>query len=250
MQANGNDYIFFDFLDKEIPKIDFNELAVKFSNRHFGIGSDGIVLILKDGKDNAFMRIFNADGSEAKMCGTALMCVISYLAKKSFNTKFTINTLSGIKTGKIDDNSVRINMGTPKFINNEKLNVKGFAGFLINIGNNHFVTFVDELPKNIAEKNGSIIENEQNFTDGINVQFAKIINRNHIKIKIWERGSGATFACGTGACAVVFTGISKNILNDIVQVQMPGGKVKIEYINNTIFLTGKPEFIFEGNLEI
>ena len=253
MHTQGNDYIYFDFTEIKIPKIDFSKLAVKLCKRHFGIGSDGIVLILKDDDSEAFMKIFNADGSEGKMCGSALMCVSSYIGKKLGKKTINIDTISGIRTGLILDNNfneVKINMGSPEIISKEPLNVENFSGYLVQVGNKHFVTFIQNPLADMAVKFGPVIENNKSFPDGINVEFVKIKSKNSIEMSIWERGSGATLSCGTGACASVYAGFQYDLLSNTVKVKLPGGEVSVEYENGEIFLTGIVSFIFTGTVEV
>jgi len=228
MQAQGNDYIYFDLINKPFPNIDFPKLAIKLSKRNYSIGSDGIVLILSSETYDAEMRMFNADGSEGRMCGSALRCVSFYISQKFGKDKVMIETLAGIKTGLVKDRKeglVTIDLGVPTFIQGDEITINDHAGSLISVGNPHFVTFLESFSENIANIQGSIIDDPTYFPDGINVEFVKIINKNEIEIKVWERGSGATLACGTGACAATFCGISKGILSSPVIVQMPGGSV-------------------------
>ncbi len=242
MQAQGNDYLYFDFLENELPKIDFSEFAKNICNRKLGVGADGIVLIYKDFQHDAFMRIFNADGSEAEMCGSALRCVTHILAKKKDKSKIFVNTKSGVKIGKVlSDLQVSVNVGTPKIIN-ESMNVLNFKGQIVSVGNPHFVTFVENLESNLAQEFGARIEAK--FKNGINVQFVKIASKNKVKIQIWERGSGATLACGTGAIAAVFA--AKKQLSNPVEVEMPGGIVEIEFKGEEMFLIGGVNYVFEG----
>ncbi len=253
MHAQGNDYIYFDFINKPLPKIEISKLAVQLSNRNFGIGSDGIVLMLNSETCDAGMRMFNADGSEGKMCGSALRCVSYYLSQISGKNEVTVETLAGIKTGLIKDKEeklVAIDLGVPEFIQNKEIEINEHIGSLISVGNSHFVTFIKSFSENIAKYQGPIIDNPAYFPDGINVEFVKIINKNEIEIKVWERGSGATLACGTGACAAAFSGMKKGILSSPVIVQMQGGSVTVELKENNIFLTGKVEYVFEGSIEI
>ncbi|MCK4654192.1 MAG: diaminopimelate epimerase [Candidatus Cloacimonetes bacterium] len=253
MHAQGNDYIYFDFLENKIPDIDFPKLSRKISNRHLGVGSDGIVIILEDLDSDAFMRIFNSDGSEGKMCGSALKCISSYLAKKTGKKELKINTVTGIKTGLIMNeelDEVKINMGTPELIGREPIEIENFKGYLVQTGNKHFVTFVEKFTPDIANRYGPIIEANTDFPDGINVEFVKINSRNSIFIKIWELGSGETLACGTGACAVVYAGVKMGLLDNIINVIQPGGTVLVEYDGSDIFLTGKVNYIFSGTYEI
>ena len=253
MHTQGNDYIYFDFTKAEPPKIDFSKLAVKLSQRHFGIGSDGIVLILKDDDSEAFMKIFNADGSKGKMCGSALMCVSSYLGKKLAKKTLNIYTISGIRTGLILDENftkVKINLGSPEIISKEPLTVENFSGYLVQIGNKHFVTFIQNLSADMVAKYGPFIENNKSFPDGINVEFVKIKSKSSIEMSVWERGSGATLSCGSGACASVYAGIKYDLLSNTVKVKLPGGEVFVEYENGEIFLTGIVSFVFTGTVEI
>lgn len=253
MHAQGNDYIYFDFINIPLPKLNLSKLAITLSNRNFSIGSDGIVLLLNSTTYDARMRMFNADGSEGKMCGSALRCVSYYLSQKSGKDEVKVETLAGIKIGLIKDKEERLvttDLGVPEFIKNEEVEINGLKGNLISVGNPHFVTFMKSLSKNIAKYQGHIIDNPAYFPDGINVEFVKKISKNEIEIKVWERGSGATLACGTGACAASFCGIEKGILSSPVVVRMPGGSVTVELKNNNIFLTGKVEHVFDGNIEI
>lgn len=253
MQAQGNDYIYFDFINKPLPNINLSKLAIKFSKRNFSIGSDGIVLILNSKTCDCKMRMFNADGSEGKMCGSALRCVSYYLSQKHGGNEVTVETLTGNKIGCIRDKKeklVTIDLGVPEFIQIDEITINDHAGSLISVGNPHFVTFLESLPDNIAKIKGPLIDNPAFFPDGINVEFVKKISKNEIKIKVWERGSGATLACGTGACAAAFCGIEKGILSSPVIVQMPGGSVTVELKESNIFLTGKVEHVFNGSIEI
>ncbi len=154
MQAQGNDYIYFDLMDKPIPQTDFSKLAINLSKRRFGIGSDGIVLILNSETCDAKMSMFNADGSEGLMCGSALRCVSYYLSQKFGKIEINVETLSGIKSGLIknrDEKLIKIDLGIPEFIKEEEITINDTNGNLISVGNPHFVVFKDSLPENIAE---------------------------------------------------------------------------------------------------
>jgi len=253
MQAQGNDYIYFDLMDKPISKIDFSFLAINLSKRSFGIGSDGLVLILTSETCDAKMSMFNADGSEGLMCGSALRCVSYYLSQKFSKNEISVETLSGIKSGLIknkDKKLVTIDLGNPKFIKKEDLTINNHSGNLISIGNPHYVVFMDSLAENIAEKQGSSIDNDKNFPGGINIEFVQIINKNDIIMDVWERGSGVTLACGTGAGAAAFCGIEKGFLSSPVTVRMPGGNVTVDLQKANIFLTGTVEHVFSGSIEL
>lgn len=252
MQAQGNDYIYFDLLHQPALDIDYPNLSRRLSDRHFGIGADGIVLINKSKKNDAKMRIFNADGSEGRMCGSALRCVTSFLAKNSAKSEFNIDTISGMKKGYVLNNQkdqIKVNLGIPHFIQPDKITAAGYEGFLVNIGNDHFVTFVTEFCDDIARKSGPEIQSDPHFPDSINVDFVHLKSSSEIEIKFWERGSGETLACGSGTAAAVFTGIKKYDLSAQVDVIVPGGKLQVEYLDENIFLSGKVNYVFSGFIE-
>jgi len=247
MQAQGNDYIYFDFLHSDQPQLNYSELAVKLSSRHKGIGSDGIVLLLPDPETDCFMRIFNADGSEALNCGSALRSISGYMHERTGSNNFRINTLSGIKTSSVsEDGVVEVFLGDPVIIN-KKVEISGFAGNLIQLGNIHFVVNVPVLPErsqfsDIAES----ILSDPEFSGKLNIEFVKVISPEEIEILIWERGSGATLACGTGACASAYSGITSNLLNTPINVRMPGGDVTADLRGKKIYLSGQVEYVFSG----
>jgi len=253
MQAQGNDYLFFDFLQENVPQIDFSKLARKICDRHFGVGADGIVLISKASENDASMKIYNADGSQAEMCGSALRCTIAYLNSLSEKKSFSIQTKAGQRIGWIVSNEgspiVKADFGLPKLINKNLIRIEKFEGLAVSVGNPHFVTFADNLDTDIAEKFGHEIEINEFFTERTNIEFVKIISPNEIEIKVWERGTGETQACGTGACAAVFAGIHQNFLENIVDVIFPGGILKVEFDGESIFLIGKVDFVFFGVYE-
>ena len=250
MQAQGNDYLFFDFLHENVPQIDFSKLAQKISDRHFGVGADGIVLLLKSSEYDAIMKIYNADGSKAEMCGSALRCMIAYLNSLSEKKSFSIQTKAGKRICWVISNEgspiVKADFGLPKLINKNLIRIEKFEGLAVSIGNPHFVTFVDNLDADIAAQFGPKIEKSKFFSEGVNVEFVKIISPNEIEIKVWERGTGETLACGTGACAAVFTGIHQNLLENSVDVIFPGGTLKVVFNGVSIFLIGKVDFVFSG----
>ncbi len=253
MQAQGNDYLFFDFLQENEPQIDFSKLANKICDRHFGVGADGIVLISKASENDASMKIYNADGSQAEMCGSALRCTIAYLNSLLEKKSFSIQTKAGQRVGWIISKEgspiVKADFGLPKLISKNLIRIKKFEGLAVSIGNPHFVTFVDNLEVDIAEKFGPEIEINEFFPERTNIEFVKIISPNEIEIKVWERGTGETLACGTGACATVFAGIHQNFLENSVDVIFPGGTLKVEYDGENIFLIGKVDFVFSGVYE-
>jgi diaminopimelate epimerase len=251
MHAQGNDYIYFDFTETVVPDLNFSEAAIKLSDRHYGIGADGIVLIQSDERCDAFMRIFNADGSEAEMCGSALRCTAYYLNKQHKVKSSTINTKSGEMSIAVEANSiVKVSLGKAELLSNESINIAGYEGFPVNIGNPHFVCFTKVLNPQATSRFGPLIENHEKFLNKTNVEFVHILSQNKIALEVWERGSGRTLACGTGAGASVFAGIKKGFLDNIVQVDLPGGSVTIEMKDDEIFLSGEVNFVFSGIAEV
>jgi len=253
MHAQGNDYIYFDFTKIDSPNLNYSKLACQLSERHFGIGADGIVLIENHPGFDGKMKIFNADGSEGKMCGSALRCVTSYLFEQTGKNVLKIETASGNKTCYVlneTGNEIKVNLGSPFLMQEKPLMIDDFSGYLVNIGNEHFVTFVKDLPLNIAQAGGPSIENSSFFPDGVNVDFAKIRSSREVELRFWERGSGATLACGTGAGAAIFAGIKLGYLETKVEVIAPGGHVVVEFDGKDIFLSGKVSFVNNGSVEI
>ena len=272
MQAQGNDYLFFDFSDKNIPAVDFASLSRKFCNRHFGVGADGIVLISENRENDAEMRIFNADGSEAEICGTALRCVVSYLAEKTGKAKISVRTKAGIHSGEVVSDGkyplIKVEMGKPEF-QERNLTIENFRGDLVSVGNPHFVVFVkdgfyrreenyleknreghEEYTENYALKYGKKIETNPHFPKRTNVEFVKIISPKTAAMQIWERGSGITLACGTGATAAAFVGMENKLLKNEVTIIVPGGEVIISSRDGGFFLTGEVSKVFTGEIEI
>lgn len=270
MQGIGNDYIYFDCMKNEL--IGIEKFAETLSNRHFGIGGDGIVLIKKSAVADAKMQMFNADGSEGKMCGNAIRCVGKYLYERGYTYKkeIDIETLSGIKylSLSVKGNSVdcvSVDMGTPEFKSYnipvmaeeetviDKKAVIGGKEYLINcvsMGNPHCVVFVDNLDFDI-NKIGPLFENDTLFPDRVNTEFVKKIGNNRLQMRVWERGSGETLACGTGACAVGCVAVKKGVCSkgDII-VELLGGELIITVKDDKVIMTGKAEVSFEGEIEL
>lgn len=270
MHGIGNDYIYFDCFEKQIDNPEI--LAVKLSDRHKGIGGDGVVLILPSNIADAKMRMFNADGSEGKMCGNAIRCVAKYLYDKGLKKQsMTIETASGIKTLglKIDDgkvSSVTVNMGVPildgrkipcgtdgKTVN-YPLEVGGdvYNITAVSMGNPHAVIFV----KNVAEYNvseiGAKIENHPFFPDRVNAEFVEVLSPAALKMRVYERGSGETMACGTGACASAVAAVLNGYCdkNTDVTLMLLGGDLIINYTEKGVYMTGTADKVFEGEIEL
>ena len=271
MQGLGNDYVYMDAIHQDIDNE--SDLARFVSDRHFGIGSDGLILICKSKVADFKMRMFNADGSEAEMCGNGIRCVGKFVYDKGLTDKTTlkIETLAGIKTlnlniknGKVE--TVRVDMGEPiltpneipvisdeKIVKNLKLKVedKDFTFTCVSMGNPHAITIVDETEKFNVEKYGKVIEVDKAFPKKINVEFAQIIDKNNIKMRVWERGAGETLACGTGACATAVACNLNKLTDRKVNVERLGGTLNIEWSkeDNHVYMTGPAVTVFEGTIE-
>ena len=274
MTGLGNDYIYINCTNgknlKNIP-----EMAKKLSDRHFGIGADGLILIDKadDGKSDFKMRIFNSDGSEAEMCGNGIRCVGKFIHdhKMCDSDKISIETMAGTKKVKIleDDygncNDVIVDMGEPifhdknipyqvyePFTKDLDLDVKGekMRFTVVSMGNPHAITFVEDLANFPIEKYGPIIENNPIFPNRTNVEFVNIIDKYNINVRVWERGVGETFACGTGACAAVVASGLNGYTGENVNVILPGGKLKVEWgKDNHIYMQGPATTVYDGEIE-
>ena len=270
MQGAGNDYIYVN--TSVFPIRNPEKLAIKWSKYHTGIGSDGLVLIGNSDKADFSMRIFNADGSEAKMCGNASRCVGKYLYDNHLTdkTELLLDTLSGIKLLKLQvvDGKVTyvtVDMGIPEsiYIMSEgyagcmidmpiMVGKKSFKATAISMGNPHLVIFVDDVDRIELEKVGSMLENNPLFPDRINVEFAQVKNKNSIRMRVWERGSGITQACGTGACATAVAGFMTGRTERISSVNMDVGVLTICWDEETdhVLMTGDAVKVFDGEVEI
>ena len=271
MHGIGNDYIYFNCMNEEIKNPE--ELSKKLSDRHFGVGGDGIVLILPSDKADFRMSMFIADGSEGKMCGNASRCIGKYVYDKKLTnkTKVTLETLAGIKTLNLTVNNgevteVEVNMGEaiiePKSIPvlfdkeqvvDENMNVCGeeYKVTCVSMGNPHCIVYMDNIDDLEIEKIGPKFENHELFPERINTEFVEVIDRNTLKMRVGERGSGETLACGTGACAVTVASVLNGFCNrdEEVTVKLLGGDLKIKYLSNgLVYMTGPAEFVFEGRI--
>ncbi len=262
MHGAGNDYIYVNTLFYNIDEP--SELARLWSDRHKGIGSDGLVLIGRSPIPEAdfSMRIFNADGSEAMMCGNACRCIGKYLYDKelTYKTEIRLLTLSGIKVLKLKLTStnivetVTVDMGEPVFDNEEQfLPLKGVGGsegnsLFVSMGNPHYVVFTDDV--DAVEVQGRELEHHPAFPERANIEFAEM-RPDGIRVRVWERGSGITMACGTGACAVAVAAALTGRAERRSRILMDGGTLDVEWReqDNHVYLTGPAEFVFEGEIE-
>ena len=271
MEGLGNDYIYIDAINQNIENR--SELAVKLSDRHFGIGGDGIILICESKVADFRMQMFNNDGSEAEMCGNGIRCVGKFVYDEGLTDKkqVTIETLAGIKVldlnienGKVK--SVKVDMGEPILeakkipvvsdempVKNLNLNScdKDFKFTCVSMGNPHAVTFIEEpVDEFDVCKYGRVLEVDKVFPKKVNVEFINIIDRKKIKMRVWERGTGETLACGTGACAATVAGILNGYTDRKVTVELLGGYLEIEWNeeDNHVYMTGTATKIFKGEI--
>lgn len=272
MEGCGNDYVYVNGFTTRLKNP--NKVSEIVSDRHFGVGSDGLIIINPSEVADFKMSMYNADGSEGKMCGNGIRCVAKYVYdnKMTDKTTITVETLSGIKTLvlNVEDGTVktvRVDMGRPvilakdvpvisdkKEVINESLILDGkeYRITCVSMGNPHAVTFVDDTDNLEIEKIGPKFENNEIFPDRINTEFIQLIDRNTIKMRVWERGSGETLACGTGACASVVACVLNGLTEDRVTVKLTGGDLLIEYNRDedTVYMAGPAKIAFTGNIEI
>lgn len=274
MHGISNDYVYISTFDQ--PEEDWEQLAIRLSDRRTGIGGDGIILVCPSDVADAKMRIFNADGSEGKMCGNGIRCVGKFVYDKGLvpadKTTITIDTLSGIKTleltvkdGKVQ--SARVDMEAAilnpadipveydgKTMIDAPLEVDGKTWNVtaVSMGNPHCVTFVDDVDGLDLEKIGPHFENHPAFPERVNTEFVMVINDHTLQMRVWERGSGETWACGTGACATAVAACLNGYCKkgDDITVHLRGGDLIIRYTDDTVIMTGPASTVFEGTVEI
>jgi len=267
MQGIGNDYVYVNCFEEDIKNP--SELSIAISDRHFGVGSDGLIMIMPSPVADARMRIFNADGSEAQMCGNGIRCVAKYLyeygIKKS--DRMTIETAAGLKTIELtvvneDVTQIKVEMGTPELLRNEipmlgenkqvvneplQVNDSVLYVTCVSMGNPHCITFVDDVDSIVLDVTGKAIENHELFPERINAHFVQQISANKVKMRTWERGSGETLACGTGAVATGVACVLNNLTERIISTQLPGGELMVEWTgDNKTYMTGPAEIVFTG----
>lgn len=254
MQGLGNDYL---YVYGDVPE-NAAELSVKLSDRHFGAGSDGMIYISPCANADFCMRIFNADGSEAQMCGNGIRCVGKYVYDKGYTDKtcLTIQTLSGIRTLKLSVSggrvrSVSVDMGKAAVQPDLRLTVEGeeLVCTPVAVGNPHAVLFVENAETAPLTVWGPGLEHHQAFPGGVNVEFVQVLAKNALRMRVWERGSGITMACGTGACASVMAAIRHGYCryNEPVSVHLDGGILQIRIaVDHTVTMIGPAEIVYEG----
>lgn len=271
MHGLGNDYIYVNCLKEQADNP--SELAVRLSDRHFGIGADGLILIKPSDEADFEMDMYNADGSSGKMCGNGIRCVAKYVYDKGLTdqTSLAIKTGSGIKRLELTVENgktklVRVNMGTPEFradripaiadteeIINEPFWIDGreYPVTCVSMGNPHCVTFIKEDVGTLHLAGiGPFFENHKRFPDRINAEFVNVVDRKTLRMRVWERGSGETLACGTGACATAVAAIVNGLADEEVTVRLSGGDLLIRWDRKAdqVYMTGPATTVFEGEI--
>jgi diaminopimelate epimerase len=268
----GNDFILVDNRHQADPILT-PEQAENLCDRHFGIGADGVIFALpgQDGTDYT-MRIYNSDGSEPEMCGNGIRCMARFLGDlegSSAKSIYTIHTLAGLITPKLEaDGQITVDMGKPRLapalipttltgggetVVAQSLVVAGetWSVTCVSMGNPHCITFVPDVAAIDLEKIGPLFELNSVFPAKTNVEFIEVVRRDHLKMRVWERGAGITLACGTGACAALVAAVLNDQSDRICTIELPGGPLKIEWAeDDRIFMTGPAERVFAGQVEV
>ncbi len=274
MHGCGNDYIYVDLFTESVK--DQSAAAIKLSDRHFGVGGDGVIYIQKGTNADFEMVMYNADGSRGAMCGNGIRCVARYVYDKGYTdkTEFTIESMGKVKyitltlyeSGAVS--LIKVDMGAPILsaaeipvlsdespIVNKEILCGGtvFNMTCVSMGNPHAVMFIDKSPRDFeVEKYGPLFENSPMFPDRVNAEFAHVIGRNEIEMRVWERGSGETLACGTGTCATAVAAILNGVADNEITVHLLGGDLKISWSGNeadSVFMTGPAEYAFTGEVD-
>lgn len=273
MHGCGNDYIYINGFEEHIEQTEKPDLARRFSDRHFGIGGDGVIFINPSKEADFEMEMYNADGSRAEMCGNGIRCVGKYVYDKGMTDKTDISVISFGKVRylrlEVEDekvSTVRVNMGAPELsadkipviseneqVIDENIEVNGqiYKMTCVSMGNPHAVVFVEDVSDLVLEEIGPLFENHKRFPRRINTEFVQVIDEKHVKMRVWERGTGETLACGTGCCATVVACVLNGLTSDQVTVELSGGELKIEWDRkeNLIYMTGPAQTVFEGERE-
>jgi diaminopimelate epimerase len=268
MHGLGNDYVVIDNRDEKISSAEAEKLAKKLCERRFSVGADGLLLVSNSAAADVKMRIFNADGSEAEMCGNGIRCFAKYCYENGIVPKsdFKVETLAGVKHVVLtlqgeEVKLIRVSMGKPNW-NRSSLPMVGegtcidedlevddevYKVTCLSMGNPHCVIFVDNVDEAPVQYLGSLVENHEAFPKRTNVGFVQVLNKRELKVRVWERGCGETLACGTGACAAAAAANKLGKVGNTVTVHVLGGDLRVE-IEETLFLSGPAEKVFEGKL--
>ncbi len=263
----GNDFILIDNRHQE--ELCVPPDRVRFlCDRHFGIGADGIIFLLQDGAQNYRMRIINSDGSEPEMCGNGIRCLAKFmqdLAIPASGNQYSIQTVAGVMLVGIQNQLITVDMGQPRLLAAEipttlglpdrqvinmplEVDDRHWQVTCVSMGNPHCITFVEDVEAIDLGAIGPKFEHHPSFPKRVNVEFVQVIDRSHVKMRVWERGAGITLACGTGACAVVVAGVLNDRTDRVCRVELPGGSLDIRWEDH-VFMTGSAERVFKGEVE-
>lgn len=276
MQGCGNDYVYVDGAKEQIPQEKKAELVRYLSDRHFGIGGDGVIFINPSKEADFEMEMYNMDGSRSEMCGNGIRCVSKFVYDKGLTDKTTVSIVSGgvvryldlnIADGKVS--TVKVNMGAPILkaadipviaeeeegeVIAQRIEVgdRIYEMTCVSMGNPHAVVFLEDVANLEIEKIGPLFENHVRFPKRTNTEFVKVIDRSNVEMRVWERGTGETLACGTGACAVAVACILNGLTDDEVTVKLLGGELQIKWDReaNLVYMTGPATTVFEGEIEV
>lgn len=272
MQGCGNDYVYVDGNAERISPEKKPELVRRLSDRHFGIGSDGVIFINPSDQADFEMEMYNADGTRAEMCGNGIRCVGKFVYDKGLTNKTDITVISAgkikyltlfVKEGKVE--TVKVNMGAPELTAalvpvlcdggqaiDEPITVQGktYRMTCVSMGNPHAVVFMDDVENLAIEKIGPYFENHERFPKRTNTEFVNVIDRNTVQMRVWERGTGETLACGTGACATVVACVLNGLTEETVKVKLRGGDLTVTWDREAdlIYMTGPAVTVFEGQI--
>ncbi len=275
MHGCGNDYVYINGWEESVEEGKKPELVRRMSKRHFGIGSDGVIFICPSDVADFEMEMWNADGTRGEMCGNGIRCVAKYVYDNHMTEKTDLSIVSAgqikylklqVEAGKVK--SVRVNMGAPVLTPSEIpvvmpadagqvvdepfiVNGQEYRMTCVSMGNPHAVVFVEDVEGLDLEKTGPYFESHERFPRRINTEFVQVIDRSHVKMRVWERGSGETFACGTGSCAAVAACVLNGLTDEAVTVKLLGGELLIEWDRkeNLIYMTGPAATVYEGTWE-
>lgn len=281
MQGCGNDYVYVNGFEERVSDSEKPELVRRLSDRHFGIGGDGVIFINPAAEADFEMEMYNADGSRAEMCGNGIRCVAKYVYDKGLTDKTDISVISCgqikylqlfLKEGQV--NTVRVNMGAPELrpdripvtvaeagmplekerIVNAPIIVQGkeYKMTCVSMGNPHAVIFLEDVTNLEIEQIGPYFENHERFPKRINTEFVKVLDKKTVQMRVWERGTGETLACGTGCCATVVACILNGLTDEKVTVKLLGGEIEIEWDReaNLVYMTGPAVTVFEGEYDV
>lgn len=274
MHGCGNDYIYVDGAKEILTPQEKPEVVRRLSDRHFGIGGDGVIFINPSKEADFEMEMYNMDGSRAEMCGNGIRCVAKFVYDKGLTDKTSISVIScgkikyltlTVENGKVS--TVKVNMGSPilkavdipvisdkEEVIGDEIEVDGeiYKMTCVSMGNPHAVVFMNEVEGLPLEKKGPLFENHVRFPKRINTEFVKVLDENTVEMRVWERGTGETLACGTGACATVVACVLNGLTKEQVTVKLLGGNLQIQWdrVSNLIYMTGPATTVFEGEIEI